>query len=68
MNRLQQLKRRAEGTAGWREHQLGPWEKLDSTSARAVCRVCGAQAVVDTDPPANGIDVMGEAVATYCVG
>ncbi len=36
------------------------------TQARWECRLCGMEVTADWNPPANGIDVSGEAVALNC--
>lgn len=64
-----QLQRQADDSATWRGHRLGPWQTYPSTTiAHACCENdgCGAYVSVDTRPPANGIDIGGEAVALNC--
>lgn len=65
------LRREAMESATWRGHQMGRWEIIlgGGTGAhrqQATCKKCGKQVVVDTNPPPNGIDIGGEAVALGC--
>lgn len=66
------LKREAREATDWRGHHMRPWELLQSSNSRevwqAVCGVCGKSVQIDTNPPANGIDIGGEAVALNCRG
>lgn len=63
----EQLKRRAESSAvSFRGHRLGYWRNVGNTSAFATCLDCGASAHVCTNPPPNGIDISGSAVALNC--
>ena len=65
MKRLAALKREGERAAAFRGHRLGAWCEGEG-SAVAVCVDCGRQVAVAVSPPANGIDVGGEAVAVNC--
>jgi hypothetical protein len=77
MPNLDDLKKEADASATWRQHHLGPWDDTRHGSARdlaagydrqtsiAECR-CGAYVQVDTNPPPNGIDIGGSAVAVNC--
>lgn len=61
------LKRSARKSATWRDHDLGKWEKADYWgSPVATCKRCGMKIYVDANPPANGIDIWGEAIALDC--
>lgn len=62
MYRAQTLKDEATDSAVWRGHRLGPWDNNGPTRAYAECD-CGASVTVDTNPPPNGIDIGGDAVA-----
>ena len=76
MTKLERLERRARQTAEGsdREHRLSTFTETSkgrrSFTASAVClRVgCTRGVQVDTDPPANGIDIGGAAVALGCIG
>lgn len=76
---IQSLKRRAQRLTHVRGHRMqwGPimiregWTPYCGRSAAratqsALCRDCGAGVHLDTHPPANGIDIGGEAVALNC--
>jgi hypothetical protein len=65
------LKREAGAACRWRGHRMGPWEHNAAPvgladAAWCECRDCGAYVGVHTNPPPNGIDVHGEAVALGC--
>jgi hypothetical protein len=62
---MRKLKQEALNSAEFRGHTLTPFNTY-GTTAYATCSRCGAQVVVDTDPPANGIDIGGAAVAVNC--
>lgn len=57
------LRGEALSAAKWRGHDMGPF--LGSV---AKCTECGRQVHVDLNPPPNGIDISGEAVAVDCDG
>lgn len=61
-----ELAHQAESAARWRGHRLGNWQNVSETSAIAECQDCGRQVAIDTNPPANGIDIGGEVVALNC--
>lgn len=68
MTNLQRLKAEARGAARFRGHTLTPW-RPDSywpTVQNAQCTCCGRGARIDTNPPPNGVDISGEAVALNC--
>lgn len=65
MNTLERLKLDAILTTQWRGHLLGVWEDTETTSS-ASCTRCGKGVGVDTDPPPNGIDIDGSALALGC--
>lgn len=54
MTTLETLKKEAKDAARWRGHD------------GAICVKCDAGVWVDTDPPPNGIDIYGGAVALNC--
>ena len=56
----------AEDTASWRGHKLKRWGRISDTLYRAACSVCGMEVDVNTNPPPNGIDISGEAIALDC--
>ena len=57
----------ARDSAKWRGHKLGRFSHDTILhGALAVCKVCGKGAVIDLDPPPNGIAIGGEAVAVNC--
>ena len=64
--KLTQLQRAARTSATWRDHTLGAWGVLNAHARRASCVACNAYVDVDAQPPANGIDIGGTAVALNC--
>jgi transcription elongation factor Elf1 len=52
-----------------RGHDMGSWQEVNTagrTIYRAACKGCGKEVDVEVNPPANGIDIGGEAVALGC--
>jgi|GEM_PF-6609133 hypothetical protein len=74
MDRMEQLKAEARGTAKLRGHQLGKFMDSVITSGShqerpaqvAVCRVCAAIVVVDPAPPPGEPSILGQAVDMDC--
>lgn len=71
MSSLHSLKVKTAETMRARGHLPLAWinlgaDKRKSTRALISCARCGRQAAVDTQPPANGIDIGGPAVAVSC--
>ena len=70
--RLAQLKQSAMESARYQGHVMtrfqahGPRSKPSTERFTAVCKQCGASVTVDLNPPLNGIDIGGEAVAVSC--
>jgi len=62
----ERLEDEALAAASVRGHKMGEWRELTRSSAEALCARCRASLVIDTDPPANGIDIGGDAVAVGC--
>lgn len=58
----------AADAASRRGHQLGAWSSQATKwhPAIAACVHCGAEAHATADPPPNGVDVGGPAVALNC--
>ncbi len=56
----------AIATALQRGHKLLNTTTSGQTQARWECRVCKMEVTADWNPPANGIDISGEAVALNC--
>ena len=67
MRKIDRLKREARDACEFRGHDMGKFFG-DGTKyvIQSKCRRCGMQAWVDTNPPPNGIDIAGEAVALNC--
>lgn len=64
---LVRLMAQGERAANFRGHRLKAWqEDPGGFKANATCTRCPMGVWVDTWPPANGIDVAGEAVALNC--
>jgi len=60
---------KAEGDATQRGHDALAWHwSTEGKRVRGlgICIRCGMTVQVDTDPPANGIDIGGEAIARDC--
>lgn len=49
-------------TKDWKVLQQSP----ERTVEQATCPTCGKLATIDDNPPPNGIDISGAAVATCC--
>lgn len=65
---MKTLKNEAMESCESRGHKMNHWRK-DSywrTVESCECTACGATVRVDTNPPPNGIDIMGSAVAINC--
>ncbi len=61
------LQREGLEAARWRGHRMGAWRCPDLWGPTfSVCQVCGARLQVDPNPPPNGIDISGDAVAINC--
>lgn len=52
-------------SAEYRKHRLNRWVSVEY-SAYARCVFCDMQVTVDANPPPNGIDISGQAVALNC--
>ena len=56
--------------AYFRGHTMTQFVRLELCNGhqieRSVCVICGRDVDIDIDPPANGIDIAGEAVALGC--
>jgi hypothetical protein len=68
-SKLVRLKKEARDCATFREHKMGQFHKSHywDTVFYAYCVHCGVDAVVNTKPQANGIDICGSAVAVNCI-
>lgn len=60
------LKREAKESAAARGHVIGYWINNGYYRAEAECLKCGMHVFVDVNPPPNGIDIHGEAIALNC--
>ncbi len=49
-----------------RGHTMGEYIRFSPTHGECVCATCGAYVQVDSNPPSNGIDIGGNAVALNC--
>lgn len=67
---LDHLMNEAREAAQNRGHTLGPFAPGEFWRERryADCTECGMGVAVDPDPPPNGIDISGSAVALNCTG
>jgi hypothetical protein len=65
MTELRRLMKEAKDAATWRGHTVGRW-KFGKDWAELTCKTCGAWVQVQTNPPPNGIDIGGPAVAINC--
>lgn len=76
MKKIDRLKKEALMACQWTGHKMGKWTNLTygegwrnpgpRYTASAECQECGMLVDVDTRPPANGIEIGGEAVALFC--
>jgi hypothetical protein len=64
MRTIDRLKKEARESAEWRGHKLSRFTRSYYGFA-AECP-CGASVAVSANPPPNGTDIMGDAVAVYC--
>ena len=62
---LEDLMKEAKEACDWRGHKMMDW-KVEESEAFALCARCGASVHVTTNPPPNGIDISGSAVAGGC--
>ena len=65
------LRKEADAVCKFRGHKMINWGFTLSPGGQrvqggAICKYCGMDVSYDTKPPANGIDISGEAVALYC--
>ena len=69
---LMNLKDEVESDCSWRGHVMGDWNIVHTHSGRTIhraeCVRCGMEVDIDLNPPPNGIEVSGEAVAPTCNG
>ena len=64
---LNQLKHKAESSAGLRHHTLGPWKDYSNQGgSMAECTKCGAWCEVTASSRSKDIDVDGPAVVIDC--
>jgi hypothetical protein len=78
MTRLERLKREAREAAGLKGHKMGRFRESVITGGSpaqgprpavvAVCRQCGAMAVVDPSPVSGEPEILGEGVTQECFG
>jgi hypothetical protein len=66
MKKIDTLRKSALESCKFRGHQMKPFKHFDKITAFSVCRVCGKSVAISTNPPPNGIDIGGEAVALGC--
>lgn len=76
MRKIDRLIKEAREACEWRHHKMGNFTRLTygegwrnpgpRHTAVSGCQVCGKSVMVDTRPPANGIEIGGEALALTC--
>ena len=69
MTDMELLQLEALEACAFRGHTMGPWREHGLHGSRVAvcnCTVCDMMACVDSNPPPNGIDVSGSAVARSC--
>ncbi len=49
-----------------RGHTMSDYNEFSPTRGEFICQTCGAYVQVDSNPPPNGIDIGGNAVALNC--
>lgn len=64
MRKIERLKHEARESATWRGHSLSRFSR-GYYGASAECK-CGCSVSVSDKPPANGCEIMGDAVAINC--
>ncbi len=65
--RVENLKQSARQSAKARGHKMTNFQRIVETSRyESICAVCAMYVIVDSNPPANGIDIGGTAVALNC--
>jgi hypothetical protein len=67
MTELERLRREAEGSARFRDHEI-EWREPahNGTTQQGWCIYCGKWVQVNTHPRPNQIDIGGPAVALNC--
>ena len=70
MRRIERLRLEAKESAGWRGHKLARFAThiFWPTVRVSECASCKASVYIDSNPPPNGIDISGRAVALNCGG
>ena len=69
MNKIVRLRREALASCNARGHTMSIFtHRIYGDSAMANCMICGMKVYINANPPANGIDIHGEAVAIHCKG
>ncbi len=68
---MSKLRKEAESACKFRGHRMTNWGftiKAGGSGIRggATCKNCGRGVQYDTNPPPNGIEISGEAVAVNC--
>jgi len=66
MTRLANLKRQAMNSSLFRNHNMSNFKRLGPNHHLSVCKICGADVMVNLKPQPNEIDIGGEAVALPC--
>jgi len=69
MTRSTRLKKSALASCNWRGHRMKRFQVYSDNTrviAYSHCRDCKKEVHCDTNPPPNGIDIGGEAVAMNC--
>lgn len=70
MTKIDKLRHRALETCERHGHTMAPFTHHMASSTRDIafsnCTRCLMEVSLDTNPPANGIDICGEAVALNC--
>lgn len=59
------LARQARASARWRGHSLRPFQR-GYCGYWAQCRLCDCGVAINANPPPNGIEIGGDAVAITC--
>ncbi len=70
MRKIERLKRVARDVSEIGGHRLGAFKQTSETSAVAHCKLCGAEARVNTNPPSFPItlEIEGDATASMRCG
>jgi hypothetical protein len=68
MTKMDRLKKSARESFRFRGHKGTPWISVGRGAVSLHCDKCGAYVLCETNPPPNGVEIGGDAVALNCTG